>query len=238
MAQESEFADDRAGAAEWSEESPAAEAPRPFFTFWRCCGCLAFIGVALFLAVGIGAKWVRDLAFELEPMPIPETQVSAEEAERIAERWERDLAAGELVRMTPEELTIVLQHGLSRIAELGPETRFYAAATPEKLLDLRLRLQFPAEEKAFPWFMRGRFANVAMVGTLTVENGAITDALLTSYRFAGFQEGKNVSEQESKQLLEGLREQSRVNPQLKATVERVKLFRFDGERVELQLDPQ
>lgn len=238
MAGESEHEGAGNESAGWAEESRPAEAPSSFFTFWRCCGCLAFIGIGLTIAVAVGAKWVRDQAFETTPIPVPEVRVDPAEAERIAERLGRELETGELVRMSPEELTIVIQHSLSKVPAFGPQSRFHIAATGEKLLDARLAIHWDENAADVPWFMRGRYSNVSIVGSIEIESGDITAARLASYRFGGFEEGLNVPEEESKQLIEGLRQQAEVNREFRATVDRVKLFRFDGEKIELQLETQ
>lgn len=237
MSEESSSGGDARGAGEWADESPQARVEKPFFTFWRCCGCLALVGVGFILASLLGAKWMRDHVFESTPIEVPELAVDPAQAQEIGERFGKAIAAGELVRITPRDLTIAIQYYLDTAAWLGPESRVHFVPTPEGLLDGRFRMQF-LETPETPWFMRGRYVNVALVGNLTIEDGDITDAKLASYRIVGLYHGEDVAEEESKQVFEGLRQQSEMNPDLKATVDRVKLFRFDGEWIELQLTPE
>ena len=215
------------------------QAPSPsFFTFWRCCGCLAAVGVLITIGSVVAFKMALDSFFEVAPLDFPVVEVSEEQATEIADRLNNALSEGEPALVTPEELTVLFQHALSNDeVPLGQDSRALFRATPDGLLEALVSLQMPEGDGVVFWFIPpGRFVNIRLVGSWEIEDGEFTDAKFAHFR-VGPQEGADYNEEESRKLVEEFQSYLSADKDLQSTLEKIQRFRFDGQNIELQLVP-
>lgn len=225
-------------------EEPAAEGQLPpapqersFFTFWKCCGCLVLLGVMVTVAGVIAFNLALNSLLPRTPIEIPPVEYVQSQVEEIQARFDAALPVGETVTVTPEELTIVVTDWIRTGSPLGERSGFYCTTTADGLLDARLCLEIPETEET-PFWLRGRFVTVSLVGNMTIEAGEVTSAKFSSFQFGDWIDEQSVPEEESRRFVDQMREQSKVNPDLRAKISRVKLFRFDGKNIELAIEPE
>ncbi len=219
---------DEAGGADAAEASLPGE-QRSFFTFGRCCGCLAIIGVFLLIGGIIAVNMGLNAVLPRAPIEVPRVEYSEERGNDVESRARSGLVSGEVVTLTPEELTILLDRELRKETAEG---RFHCAATADGLLDIRMSFRLP------DGWLGGRYLNLTVVGDLRIEDEEVTYAKLESLVLGNFFDLSELDEANSRKWVEEIREGSRVDSQASTNFGRVKLFRFDGTRIEIQLDPE
>ncbi len=218
-----------------SESTAPAKSGGSFFTFWRCCGCLAVLGVVVMIGAGIAIKLGIDGAFEVSPLEMPTVERSKLETESIIARFK--VASGEPIELTPDELTVIVNHALqSEDATVGELSKFYCGSTPEGLLELMLTIQTP---EGGPFFIpAGRFMNVHLIGIVEINQGEVVAAELATFRFGSLYNKSDFTPESSVAFLENIEKQRNVDPGLRDALGRIDVFKFDGEKILMRFNPE
>ncbi len=234
---------DLESASDWadSQESGTSDSRRRFFTLWRCCGCLGIVGAMVLIGTVIAFRWAVNSVFMPQAIEVPALSFTDTEADEIRQRIQDPFRAGELVELTPEELSILVKDYLrGEAGTIGAESVFSCSVTPDGLLDLRVGIQVPIDDtKKWPFFAPpGRFINLKLVGLIVIEEGQVTEAKLEEFRFGDIWDEKNIDDQSSKEIVDGIREQRRTNTELRSAMGAIEVFKFDGEKIQIQIIPE
>jgi len=231
-------------ASDWADdqESGSTGSRRGFFTAWRCCGCLGIVGAMVLIGTLIAFRWAVNSVFMPQAIEVPALSFTDTEADEIRQRIEEPFKAGELVELTPRELSILFlaapRNPEAKTA--GPESVFSCSATPDGLLDLRFGIQVPTDDtQTWPFFAPpGHFINLKLVGLIAIEKGQVTEAKLEEFKFGDIWHQENIDNQSSKQIVDGIRAQRRTNPELRSAMGAIEVFKFDGEKIQIQIIPE
>ncbi|MFQ5654700.1 MAG: hypothetical protein ACE5GW_08220 [Planctomycetota bacterium] len=223
--------------AAWeSAGAPPVPERRSFFTFGRCCGCLAIVLVVGLIAMFVIVKMGMDQFIPRTPFEFQRVEYTAAQAEAVTARAQAAIEAGEEFSLTPRELSIIVQHQFDKGDGAGPGSKFRCDPVGEDHLAFKLSYEIPEDLGGILNLLSGRFVNVEAVAGLTIEDHQITSASLRSYRYGTAETQAEISEEESQELLKQLKEQSRHNPELKTTLDGIVSLRIEGGAVHLKME--
>ena len=215
-------------------DSAASSEPKPFFTFWRCCGCLAVLGVVVVIGSSLAFKYAVDSFFDLEPLEMPAIEATEEELAEIEARLEK-LEDGDLVELTPEELSVFVQ---SRLRDpelgLGDQSAFYCGATPDGYLEILVSLQHSPDAESSMFVRPGQFMNMRVVGKFEVEDEQLVEAFVAEYEVGLFSD-QNLGTDDVRKMQKTVEESQVIPPDARASFGSLQRFRFNGETIEIQV---
>ena len=182
-------------------DSPATGKP-----LYRLGGCLLLLLLALALGALISTWMVISGGLPTSPLTLPPLEEEAEpgswmqlwrscdgELELTPARWNQLIAA--LIETKIADGELLAGSGMRLIPQ------------PDGPLHLFLTLGFSEDLETVPWLLRGRFANLEIVGTVKIVSGSVAEAQLDLYQWGSIYKGENLSQEKSREIITDLLEE-------------------------------
>lgn len=208
-------------------EITPAPSPKPLARFG---GCLLVLILALALGALISSWMVISGGLPTTPLSLPPLEEST-----ILVDWSvahQKLEQGGELELTPARWNQLIAAIVERkidSGELLSGSGVRLIPQPDGPLQLLLTLGFPDDLESVPWLMRGRFVNLEIIGTITINTGSVTDAKLDLYQWGSIYKGENLTGETAQGIIKDL-----LQEMLPVTGE-VQHLEYDGTKLKFAL---
>lgn len=167
------------------------------------CGCLVVLVVAASVGAMISFWMVLSGGLQDSPLLLPELQPTDENLQVLAEHAD----STDDMTLTHAQWNLFLTDQLDQMIEAGdlsPGSGVRLLPQPDGPTRLLVSIGIPEDQSTSPWWMRGRFANLEMIGTATIHGGVIDSADVDLYQWGSIYKGENLGLKPSIEVIDKL----------------------------------
>ncbi len=201
-----------------------SDSPSTGNPLFRLGGCLLLLILALGLGALIATWMVISGGLPTSPLTLPPLEEATEPSSWM-QLWRSSGGELELTPARWNQLIAALIESKIADGELLAGSGMRLIPQPDGPLHLLLTLGFSEDLETVPWLLRGRFANLEIVGTIKIVSGSVADAQLDLYQWGSIYKGENLSQENSKEIITDLL------GQLVPIIGEIRHLEYDGKKL-------
>ena len=194
---------DREGSEPMTSAVDPPKAVRTANPLFSLCGCLVVLVVAASVGALISFWMVLSGGLQDSPLLLPELQRTDGDLQVIADLGD----STDDMTLTHAQWNLFLTDQVDQMiaaGEVSPGSGVRLLPQPDGQTRLLVSIGIPEDQSTAPWWLRGRFANLEMIGTATIHGGNIDSADVDLYQWGSIYKGENLDQQQSIEVLDKL----------------------------------